>query len=199
MRSCRSTEEKEESNGREAISGAVLLRCWSATFSPSTKHWRFRKSNTRGQHREKVLGLCKFALSERTCISMCVRAPARSRVDACVTKARLHVGGTTGQIAASARSTYRTNRGGCAIDCGSGLVRLLEAVAREANASVCCEQCDCFDMAQTKSLRCSVTHSFVNASSLKPTSVGKRWRAQQEGAAAWQALAGAARRCSAAG
>ena len=77
--------------GRRAISGAALLRCWSATFSSSSKHWRSRKSNTRGQHREMVLGLCKFALSERTCISMCVRAPARSRVDACVTKARLHV------------------------------------------------------------------------------------------------------------
>ena len=108
--------------GRRAISGAVLLRCWSATFSSSTKHWRSRKSNTRGQHREMVLGLrCQ---SERTCISMCVRAPARSRVDACVTNAQLHVGGTTGQIATSARSTYRTDRIFCAIDRGSELVRL---------------------------------------------------------------------------
>ena len=110
--------------GRRAISGAALLRCWSATFSSSSKHWRSRKSNTRGQHREMVLGLCKFALSERTCISMCVRAPARSRVDACVTNAQLHVGGTAGQIAASAPSTYRTDRSGCAIDRGHRLVRL---------------------------------------------------------------------------
>ena len=56
-------------------------------------------------------------------------------------------------------------------------------MAREANPSVRYGQCDCFDMAQIKSLRCSVTHIFVNTSSLKPTSVGKRSRAQQDGAA----------------
>ena len=62
--------------GRRAISGAVLLRCWSATFSSSTKHWRSRKSNTRGQHRDMVLGLrCQ---RERVSACACVRRRARA-------------------------------------------------------------------------------------------------------------------------
>ena len=149
--------------GASAATAALLLgQRWRDLAGPAQAAMQWtssRRANCGAKRQKKKLQrdanarfhtpivVCENCNDYRDLIPRCVEPD-----DVCL-EVGCHVGGTTGLIAAVARSTVGIDSSGFWL-----------AEAREANPSVRFEQCDCFDIAQIKSFGCSFTKIFVDIS-----------------------------------